>query len=79
MRLLLIDKKTLSSGCAVGDVVGVYPDKHDFSKLEKEIFRIVNTPLTAEESDAIRPEYAEDAERPLYDLRYVDGKLVANG
>lgn len=79
MYLLLIDKKSLSSGCAVGDVVGAYPDKHEFSMLEKDIFRIVKTDLTVEEIDALRPMYTDEAERPVYDLRYVDGKLVANG
>ena len=85
MQLLLIDKKSVSNGCMVGDVIGVFPDSHKFSNREYDIFRVVYIDLTIEEINAIRPKHSksiDDApmqEPPRFDLHYVDGKLTTNG
>lgn len=85
MQLLLIDKKSLSPGCTVGDVVGVFPDSHQFSPREYDIFRVVRVDMTAEGIDALRPVYPEPVEgeplpeRPRFELHFADGEIKANG
>lgn len=62
-RLLLITEKSLSTkdNRQVGDVVGVYDDKHVFSKTEASMFEIVDVPAVSRESlqQSVAPEVRE--------------------
>jgi hypothetical protein len=84
MQLLTISARTLSPGCSIGDIVGVFPDAHVFSANENDIFTIIPVTLTEAEINALRPVYERDlenrmVERPRFELNYSNGGITVNG
>jgi hypothetical protein len=74
MQLLLISEKSVVEGKTIGDIVGLFPDDHEFSVVEKDLFSIVPTKLTQKDLDSTSPEVISVTDVYLY--YKINGALV---